>query len=165
MGLSKVWRLTKKGREARGVTYLPPSFKGHKRDHFLAIGDSYLQLEKVGKVRRFFLEPREEFRGGTKVYKYAPDAYVFLEVEGRIKPLILEVQSSPLTSKRWAEKWTIASQFFDTGAFKKAGFQIMKDKEVRPQIVAITTQQTETVRTGIGSLPLLVVRTVGDLKL
>jgi hypothetical protein len=86
--------------------------------------------------------------------KYAPDAYVFVEVDGRTKPFILEVQSTPITSKRWAEKWAVASQFVDSGAYKRAGFQLIKEKVLPlPKIMAISTQQTDTVRTGAGHLP------------
>jgi hypothetical protein len=164
LGKSKVWRLTKKGREHMKVSYPPISPKGHKLTHFLSITDAYFGFLKVGNVKRWFLEPREKFMSGSKSYTYAPDAYLFLEKDGKIKPYIVEVQLSPLTSKRWAEKWAVAAQFFDSGAYKKAGFQIMK-VEIKPQIIVITNQPEETVRTGVGSLPLSVIRSASDLKM
>lgn len=142
IGKTKVWRLTKKGRDQFKITRPPVPLSSGKIDHVLAIGDAYLDLIETGKLlpHRWLYELREPM--GKR--KYCADA--FFVHDG--KPYLLEVQRSPISSKRWAEKWAIASEFFDNDHLTKASFQFWKPRIVKPRIMVLSAQEPDTIRAG-----------------
>lgn len=159
MGQAKVWRLSKKGREVTGITRPPVPLTSNKVEHYLAIADTYLELQKLGMVKRWRVELREEFSIGNRKKLYCPDAFFILQVGGKAVPVLLEVQRSPLTSTRWGEKWAVASAFMDSPDYPKASFQFIENKIIKPRIVVVSTQQPETVQGG-SRLPLIIVKDI-----
>lgn len=138
----KVWRLSKRGREAQHIAKRPVPFTSRKIDHHLAVGDVLLHLRTYGKLTRFDVEPQFD-AGATKYY---PDAYfVFND-----RAYLLEVQTSPMSSTQWDCKWQVARN-----SLKKVRWE--KDPV---KIITISRQQKGTV--GGKGLPVLVVPVVAD---
>lgn len=142
IGESKVWRLSKKGRKQQGINIHPVALNSNKVNHYLAIASVYQELKRLGEVSEWRVELREKF--GKDVY--APDAFFVLKTQKGTKAFLLEVQSSPMTTKRWGEKWAIASRFFDENHYRSASFQFMEGKSFRPHVVVVSSQQPETVQ-------------------
>lgn len=148
IGESKIWRLTKRGRDALGCKQKPVSFTSGKLGHYLALTDVYQSLSRMGTLSRWMLELREPFEIGNRAYTYCPDAFFVFQNEQGKKAFLLEVQTSPITSTRWGEKWAIASSFFESPVYKTASFQYVPNKIIRPRIVVISNQQPDTVQGG-----------------
>lgn len=160
MGEAKIWRLTKKGREEHNITRQPVSFTSNKVGHYLAIASVYQDLKRIGELKRWAVELRETF--GTQ--KYCPDIFTVVVRGGVAKAFLIEVQESPLTSTRWGEKWAVASAFFDSEELKTASFQVVPGKIIRPQIVALSSQQPETVQ-GASRLPIIIAKDIKSVAL
>ena len=152
---AKVWRLTKRGREENGDTRSPVAFSSNKVGHYLAIASVYQDLKRIGELKRWNVELREKF--GTQ--KYCPDIFAVVVRGGAAKAFLIEVQESPLTSTRWGEKWAVASAFFNSEEFKTASFQVVAGKIIQPQIVALSSQQPETVQSST-RLPLIIAKDI-----
>lgn len=111
IGESKVWRLSKKGREWMDVKKPPVPLSERKVEHYLAIASVYLHLQFSPLLQFFEVEPRFPFVSRANEEKvYAPDAIFIWKDE----VYALEVQRSPLSSKGWAEKWKVAEGFYTT---------------------------------------------------
>lgn len=168
-GKTKVWRLTKKGRELLGVVRPPVPLTSNKVDHYLSIGDVWQHLNTVGQLKRWRVELREPFAGKMK---YCADAFACITTEKGTQLLMIESQLSSLTSNRWAEKWAVASAFFDSPAYSTASFQDFKNgkgekiviKPTQIKILVISTQQPETIQGG-SRLPLIVCRDIKNAPL
>lgn len=165
IGLPKVWRLTKRGRDRMGVTARPVSFTSGKIEHWLSIMDDFMVLTKIGAVTKWAVEPRYPFKSGGKSYIYSPDAYFWIKIDGKNRAYFLEHQDSPLTSKRWAEKWGIFRKFNESPDFNTAAFQILKDKPFHPRVIVISTQQLDTIKSGAESMEMIIAKDVKSLKL
>lgn len=142
IGEPKVWRLSKKGREQQNVNRFPVALTSNKVNHYITIANVYQDLKRMGELKIWRVELREKF--GKDVY--SPDAFFVLQTAKGTKAFLLEVQESPLTTKRWGEKWAVASRFFESDDFKTASFQVIKDKVIRPNVIVISSQQPETVQ-------------------
>lgn len=117
-----------------------------KIDHALAIGDVWLDMVLGGGLKYFVYEPKDEFNPGTGRRVYCPDAFF---IHGGTAYL-LEVQRSPLSTKRWAEKWAVASQYFDGGYYKSASWQVAQGRIIKPSIVVLSTQSPQVITAGTG---------------
>lgn len=155
IGESKVWRLSKKGREQYGVTRQPVALNSPKVNHYLAIATLYQDIQEIGKVYHWTVELREPFQIGSKKLTYCPDAYCWLKTPKGTHAYFIEVQQSPITSNRWGEKWAMATSFMESDAFPVASFQTVEGRVIRPRILVISKQQPETIQGG-SRLPLII---------
>jgi hypothetical protein len=134
---SKLFRLSKKGREQFGANYHPVPFGNSKVPHWLLITHTYLDMLEIERPMIFLPEQR------LNETRFNPD--IFAVWLGRA--FWIEVQKSPLTSKRWAMKWDRYNEYIQSGAYKTENWQ-PKTHVVRPRIVAISKQMPETIITG-----------------
>lgn len=159
IGNTKLWRLTKKGRELMVVEWKPKSFTHTTIDHILGIGNILFDLQQIGEVVDFKFELREPFLHKGKDHKFWSDA--FFGFNG--KAYLLEYQRTPLTSQRWAEKWENYNRYLGSTAFHKAFWnQHARGQYILPMTVVVTTQQPDTVKTGC-KFPIKVVRNIKEL--
>ncbi|HJV46727.1 MAG TPA: hypothetical protein VJ824_13510 [Bacillota bacterium] len=159
VGNTKLWRLTKKGRELMGVKWKPRPFNTPTIDHILGIGNILFELSQIGNVFDFTFELREPFVSLGREWKFSSDA--FFGFNGRA--YLLEYQISPLTSERWAEKWKTYNQYLGTSAFHQAFWnEHVKGSIILPRIIVVTNQQIETVKSGC-KFPLIIVRDIKEL--
>lgn len=156
IGKSKVWRLSKEGRELTGAAKVPLPFSSPKVEHVLAIGDVYQALVSTGRLLAFHYEPKDEFNAGRRLV-YSPDAFYALRGGGAA---LLEVQRSPMSSTRWAAKWAIASAYFEGGHYKGASWQPGK-LPIIPRIVVLSSQEEETIKAG-SMLNITIARTIEE---
>lgn len=166
IGQPKVWRLSKKGREQQNIDRRPVSLTSNKIPHYLALADAYQALRRRTDIKllHWAVELREPFKLGSRSLTYCPDAFFTVERDGKRWAYLLEVQQSPLTSNRWAEKWAMATAFFDSDAVTSASFQVAKGHVLRPAIVVLTPQQPETVQGG-SKLPIIITKTIAGAPL
>jgi hypothetical protein len=142
-GKSKVWRLSKKGREKMNVTSRAIPLNSNKVDHYVSIANLYQDLKRRGELRKWIVELREDCGKS----KYCPDAFAAIKTENGTRAYLFELQLSPLPSTRWAEKWTIAQTFFENPDYlKAASFQFVEGRIIKPNIIVLSSQQPETVR-------------------
>lgn len=168
IGKTKLWRLSKIGREFLKVNRAPLAFTSQKVEHVLGIAEIFLSLFLSGRLRVFKYEPKDEFNAGKKMI-YSPDAFFVLLPE-RVErgagkeggTFLLEYQKSPISSSVWAKKWAIAGAFFDGGFYKGASWQPPGNVKVKPRIVVISKQQKETITAG-SVLPLLINESINFL--
>lgn len=151
IGLPKVWRLTKKGRDFMGCSFAPVPFNSPKIPHYIEIGNVYLDCLHLGELLHFTPECREPFILYGQEKEYCPD--IFMIWKGRA--YCIEVQLTPISSTRWGEKWKVAETFFGEGHFKRASWQKSPTKIIKPRLVVLTKQRPETV-TRLSSLPVIV---------
>jgi hypothetical protein len=112
-----------------------------------------------GRLAYFRYEPKDEFHAGRKMV-YAPDAFFILK--DPYAAYLLELQRSNLSTNRWAQKWAIASAFFDGDYYQKASWQVIPKRVLRPKILAITGQSPEVVTAG-SSLNMTIVQDIKDI--
>jgi len=163
-GQCKVWRLSKRGRDLAGLQRSPVPLNSNKIDHYLSLTDIWQQLTTAGKLIRWRVELREPF-GDKK--KYCADAFAAYRSSSGTALYMIESQLSPLTTKRWSEKWALASAFMDSDAFKTASFQDLKTSKgeaitIKPQqikILVLSNQQPDTIGAGT-RLPLIIARDI-----
>lgn len=136
MGKSKVWRLTKKGRELTACHRQPVPFQTMKINHILAVGQIFMTLYTSGRLQYWQYEPSHA--------DYYPDAFYLLGG----KAFLLEVQRSPISSARWAKKWAQAARYFDSGTYVTAPWQVVRGATLTPRIVVVTSQMADTVAAG-----------------
>lgn len=128
-----------------------PFFLGsNKIEHLLAIGDVWFER----RPPIFLVELREQF--GAK--KYCPDAF-FVH---RGRAYLLELQLYPLSTAKWAEKWAIATEYFDGGHHRKASWQLWPGKVIRPNILVLSQQGVDVIRGG-SNLPIRIIRDIKEL--
>lgn len=167
MGKMKAWRLSKKGRELMEVQGNPIPFTSQKVDHYISLADIWMHLKAGGELKRWRPELRELY--GARGKKYSADAFACIHLRSKNRFLFFESQLSPITSKRWAEKWKAAQEFFESPQFRTASFQDFTSVStgqasiVEPslfKIVVVSTQQPDTILTGSGNLPIIIARDV-----
>jgi hypothetical protein len=153
MGHAKAWRLGRVGKAFYNVKRSPISFRSRRLQHQLKITDVFLSLWLTQNLRTFTCELREEFEyknkeenGEITIAKYCPDAFFVYDNT----PYFLEVQRSPLSSRRWQKKWDVAEAYFSSGERKIGQYLIQK-----PRILVISTQNPAIVK-GDGNLPLAI---------
>lgn len=142
MGETKVWRLTRKGRQFLDVKKNRIPFNTRKLSHYLKIAEAYFDLWDTGNLTDFTMEWREDFinnEGNKRVY--APDAFFIYDK----KPYFLEVQQSYLTRLKWAEKWKIAHEFYFEGNLASSNLPSLAKQGEMPQILVITDQKEPLV--------------------
>jgi hypothetical protein len=146
-----IFRLTKIGREQRGVTYHPvPLSNNRKIYHWLMFGHLYMDMWEIEKPKLFLLEQR--LNDG----KFSPD--IFAIWKGRA--LWIEVQKSPLTSKQWAKKWDRYNDYIRSGLYRSEPWN--REGNVKPRIVAISKQMPETILSG-NDYPVDIVENIKEL--
>lgn len=168
----KLYRLTQKGRtyveeestRCGEFLRLPQQvpLSTPKINHYLAIGDVYLDLMGMGGLLYFLPETRDNFTDAITGHekKYCPDAFFVW----REKVYILEVQLSACSSKEWMAKWALAWEFFSQGHHKRASWQIADGNTITPHhFVVVSNQHPETVTAGGERLPILPVRHIREL--
>lgn len=158
IGKTKVWRLSKKGREELEVKRYPTALNSMGINHLLAIGNIYLELNRTGELATFETELREEYKAGGKLRKYCPDAFFAFRKKG----YLLELQLSPLSATKWGEKWSVVTSFFNGGYNNKASWQQYSNKPFTPNILVVTQQPKEIVTTGC-KMPLIVMKDIREL--
>jgi hypothetical protein len=168
LGQTKVWRLTTKARREIRGSPRAISFTSGLIDHYLAIADAWYYLSTQGDLLRWTLEPRYPFGEGKK---YCPDAFFAWRKNGHTLIGFLEMQLSPLTTKRWAEKWAVASAFFDSKECSTAPFQDFVNakgekvilKPSRLSLIAVSSQQPETIAAG-SKLTITIIKEISSLS-
>lgn len=164
IGKSKVWRLTVAGRKLLGVEKVGLPFTCQKVEHVLSIADIFQDLEETGRLLHFQYEPKDEFHAGRRMI-YAPDAFFILRRKtGGADFYLLECQRSRISAGAWANKWAIASAYFEGDYYREASWQVVKDKGkiIKPQIVAVSSQEPENIKGG-SSLNLTIVKKIEEL--
>lgn len=135
----KVWRLTRKGRTACGVSPV----RSTSLAHALAVGNLYFTL----RPNRWMYEPREPFEHLGQQYEWRPDC-IFVHQR---KLYACEVQRSlPPGRKPWERKWRIYNMYFNHGYYRTASFQEWSKSTIAPEILVISKQSPETVISGFG---------------
>lgn len=161
IGHSKLWRLSKQGRELMNVTRKLTAFQTLKIDHILGIGHILFDLMQMGEVIDFTYEPVELFVSMNKDKKFCADAFFAFNN----KAYLLEYQLSPLSSLRWAEKWETYNRYLGSTAFHKAFWnKHAKGQFILPMTVVVSNQQPETIRTGC-KFPIKIVRNIKEMIL
>lgn len=155
IGFTKLWRLTKKGREQVNAIYHPKPFNSPQIEHILGLGKILLDLHEMGIVGDFRPELREPFTVHGKPYYFCADAYFVFNQ----RAYLLEYQRSPLTSEQWKAKWKIYDLFFQE-AFKRASWNT-PTRIIKPKIVVISTQQPSTIQQT--HLPLIILKDIKHL--
>jgi len=144
VGKSKVWRLTKLGRQLMEVETRPVSLTHHNVNHALKVGDIYFHLEKSEKLHCFKPEIRVPFTNFVGEERtYCPDAFfVYDDV-----PYLLEVQHSSLSKTSWKYKWEVAEQLKQAQAWERSEYTryYTSDTSRFPTIVVLSPQQPNTV--------------------
>lgn len=140
---SKVWRLSKKGRELLRFDSYPVPMKTRKLKHMLSIGDVFLDLSFTGNLDYFTFEPRFDFvNKHGKIRRFSPDAeFSYLK-----EKYFLEVQRTPIKDERWAEKWNVSKEFLE----------IQNETFIMPKILVISEQKASIVKTGSEGLDLII---------
>lgn len=162
MNESKVWRLSKKGRESMGIVKNPIPFSSNKINHYLGLVDVWQELNRIGTLKHWQVELREKFNAGSKPKLYAPDAFFIIQLQHGTFAYLLELQQSPLTTLRWGEKWAVTSAFMESAEFKTATFQIIPGKIIKPRLLVLSSQQHDTIQGG-SKLQLLIGKNIREL--
>ncbi len=137
LGEPKLWRLTKKAKDSKGIEKKAVPFHTAKINHWLAITDLYIEISKVEKPLIFIPEYREVIEN-KKIF--SPDVWMVW----RKKPYFVEVQRTPIRSKAWQEKWRIYEHVYSR--LSERAFQPKPPaKPVKPKILVVTKQQKETI--------------------
>lgn len=159
-GKRKVWRLSKKGRAITNIKRHPRALITNKTDHYLAIGDCYLDLIDLnGSPPYFEVELREAFIYNDKETFFAPDAFFVLHN----RAYFLEVSLSRLDQTSWQQKW-LKWQHYYKHDLKNASIQKVKGKVIVPRIVVVSSQLESTVLSQIG-LPITIIKNMKDLSI
>jgi hypothetical protein len=161
-GKTKVWRLTKKGRDSLGVTWKPIPLTSGKVDHWLGLADCWYHLNNKGQLIRWKTELREKF--GDR-FKFCADAFFAVRTDNGVSIGFIEYQRTDMTTTRWGEKWAIVSAFMDSEEWKNASFQDFRNGHGQPTIIkpasvkifVVSHQQPTTIQGG-SKLPLTIVR-------
>jgi hypothetical protein len=77
-----------------------------KIGHFLAILNTYKEIQKQGKIESFLVEPKYGKKGGVE-----PDVYMYF----RQTPFFIEVQNSIFSQKQMEEKLERYIDLFHSG--------------------------------------------------
>lgn len=113
-----------------------------KLRHFLAIADVYIEMTKIGGLRRFDVEPKYG-KGFAE-----PDAFVIW----RGSPFFVEVQRSIYSDKQISEKVARYGALRNSGIIEKETWQ-PKERPVMPTVLMLTEK-----RYAIDSSPVRIVQ-------
>jgi hypothetical protein len=92
------WRLSKRERNRRGIQQTPISGVSQKAQHWLGIGDIWLELT---------------FHGGRPTeWRTEPDGQFDIYCVWRDMPLLIEYQRTPITERQWMTKWERRTQWY-----------------------------------------------------
>lgn len=137
----KVWRLSKIERDRRGLQWPAPVLATRKTAHWLALTDCYLALCAIERPLKWVPEYREEIEGGVV---FAPDAWAVW----RRKPFFLEVQLTPLVTKKWDHKWAVYERYYAKLAARRIQ-PTAPSRPVKPSIVVFSSQPFTALPRGI----------------
>lgn len=151
-----LYRLTKKGRLATGGDFHPTPFESLKVNHWLGLGSIYLDMLAVEPPVLFETEIRDQCTYYGKTYRVSPD--IFAVWKGRA--LFIEYQRSRLSRANWRRKWEPLFAYYSSGQFLKGEWQLAKP--VKPRLVAVTEQPSETVAC-VPDFPIEVVQSIAEL--
>lgn len=136
-GRPKVWRLTKRAREERGLVWRPPVLVTRKTAHWLALTECYLQLCIEETPLIWHPEYREHIEDDVV---FAPDVWMVW----RRKPCFLEVQLSELSSQGWRLKWLAYQKYYDL-LDKRRVQPEQPARPVKPIVIVKSHQQVSTI--------------------
>jgi len=142
IGESKIWRLSKKGRQLMEVDRHPMMMTLQNVNHMLKIGDIFFALEKSDNLQCFYPEPRLPFTNQKGVERtYCPDAFFVFNNQ----PYLLEVQLSPMARAGWAFKWEVAEQYVETDAIWSSQFSNWLSNSF-PPILVLSSQKNSIIQ-------------------
>ncbi|PGK51324.1 hypothetical protein CN918_26400 [Priestia megaterium] len=142
VGESKIWRLSKKGRQLMEVDRHPMMMTLQNVNHMLKIGDIFFTLEQSDNLQCFYPEPRLPFVNDKDVERtYCPDAFFVFDQQ----PYFLEVQLSPMAKAGWSYKWEVAEQYAQTDAIWTSPFSSWLTQSF-PPILVLSSQKDTTIR-------------------
>ncbi|GMA50098.1 hypothetical protein GCM10025857_14550 [Alicyclobacillus contaminans] len=84
-------RLTAAARRRYGITTRPVSGVSKRADHWLGIGDIWLELTFYG--------------GRPTEWRTEPDGQFDIYCEWQGRPLLIEYQRTPIAARQWRKKW------------------------------------------------------------
>jgi hypothetical protein len=122
-------RLTAKAKRERGLTFRSVSGESQRAEHWLGIGDIWLELT---------------FHGGRPTeWRTEPDGQFDVYCVWRDVPLLIEYQRTPITQRQWQLKWK-----------KRIDWYRQQQWDVKPRVVLVNTtgQQEETICLPRGTL-------------
>ncbi len=140
LGRPKIWRLTKKGRDRLGISFVSLPFLTRQTNHRLAITDYYIHLCLTEKPLFFIHEYREPMENGSI---FSPDAFFVWQR----KAYFLEIQLTPISSVNWRKKWQVYERFYRY--IEKRTFQKAK-LPVAPIVHVASKQTRETIGSPTG---------------
>lgn len=117
-----VYRLTREAMQRYGVTHKRISGQSQRVEHWLAMGNVWLELTFAG--------------GRPAEWKTEPDGQFDIDCVWEGRRYLIEYQRTPITERQWRRKWEARKTWY-----KLQGF------EERPTVVLIaeTGQQVETM--------------------
>lgn len=137
---SKIWRLTKKGRDLLQYELPLIPLTSRKSEHIIGLGNIYLDIHEHEKMESFHFEPSYPFVDKEENFgKYCPDALI--SWNGQL--FCIEYQRTAISDKRWAEKWKVGLRYFESSYNT---FQPI------PKILVVCDQPNHVIQTGSKSL-------------
>ena len=176
MNKQAIYRLSKRIRKQYGI--IPVNWNSSVMEHRLAVTDVYMDL---GEPETFIAEYRSEYEWRGRRHVLSPDVYTEVKLPKGISELytldsnegpnstrtlgnqetshgmFIEVQRTPIESKRWAEKRMQYENYFASGMWKQ-------EFEAKPVVVVVMSepQMSETIGSPIG-YEMYVVRHIGEV--
>ncbi len=137
MGEPKLWRLTKKAKDLKGIEQRGIPFNTIKTVHWQSITDLYIRLSNIERPLFFIPEYREVIDNKRT---FSPDAWLVW----RKRPFFAEVQLTAMPSTRWKDKWNSYELFYSN--LNKRAFQPKPPaRPVKPQVLVVTRQTDVTI--------------------
>lgn len=124
-----IWRLSNKERRRRGIVDAKISGATQRREHWLGLGDIWCALTFAGgRPEKWITEWNRQF-----------DVFCVWNDQ----PWLIEYQRTPITTKKWEEKWANRKEWFKS-----------KEWDVKPRVVLVnvTNQEDSTVRVPGGTI-------------
>ncbi|MCF8564541.1 hypothetical protein LLE49_07255 [Alicyclobacillus tolerans] len=92
-GKAAIWRLTYTAKKRLGLNYRDVNPLSQKADHWLVLGDLWIDMTQAGGRPSQWVSEKASI-GRFDVFAVWQDV-----------PFLFEVQKSPLSPRRWAQKW------------------------------------------------------------
>lgn len=159
-GKSKVWRLSRKGRNIYEAKKKPVPLKSNKLDHWLAIGDAFLSLYQNYNLQYFEPEYRKDFADEEdNILRFCPDAYFVINNQ----LYFLEVQRTKIPPSYWKYKWDYASRFLKSRFYNKETFHPRLNDE-QPIFIALSLFDSSHANSILNDTSGLHVYTISNLN-
>ena len=140
MNKEATYRLSRRIRKQYGI--IPVRWNSSVMEHRLAITDVYVDL---GEPETFVTEYRSEFDWRGRRHVLCPDAYAEFQTSKGCLRMFIEVQRTPIESKRWSEKRMQYEAYYVSGMWQQ-------EFETKPVVVVVMPepQLPETIGSPIG---------------